>query len=195
MAMVQLRQISGRLLKGKEQAPELGRFPGQVVLPRLCFRPTNLQQQGELAGGRRVGAVGAPACSPVPDRGWLACPPIASPAAAKRLGGCNLPPALPCVRDALCTRLTCFVIRPASGLRQPSGWTALTCRGSRSSDRGCGRTTSSCAREAAAGQGLPMSVGCELCREAGELAAGLPSLPDGCSLIRRRHPPLLTLAG
>ncbi len=52
LAMVQLRLISGRLLKGKEQAPELGRFPGQVVLPRLCFRPTNLQQQGETQGSR-----------------------------------------------------------------------------------------------------------------------------------------------
>lgn len=73
MAMVQLRQISGRLLKGKEQAPELGRFPGQVVLPRLCFRPTNLQQQGERGGEEESGGSGgsgARACSGVPDRGW-----------------------------------------------------------------------------------------------------------------------------
>lgn len=69
--MVQLRLISGRLLKGKEQAPELGRFPGQVVLPRLCFRPTNLQQQGETRGrvegewsyGAHSGRLGRCACS------------------------------------------------------------------------------------------------------------------------------------
>jgi hypothetical protein len=51
IAMAQMRQIAARLLKGKEQPAELGRFPGQVVLPRLCFRPTNLQQQAKRLDG------------------------------------------------------------------------------------------------------------------------------------------------
>lgn len=75
MAMAQMRLITARLLKGKEQPPELGRFPGQVVLPRLCFRPTNLQQQGEAGAGeenavgcgrRGIGAMLASCSMPAP---------------------------------------------------------------------------------------------------------------------------------
>lgn len=55
LAMAQLKAISTRLLRGKELPGELGRFPGSVVLPRLCFRPTNLQQQGAHGGGDGAG--------------------------------------------------------------------------------------------------------------------------------------------
>ena len=41
LGLVLLRQIAGRLTRGKPLEP--GRFPGQVVLPRLCFRP-NMEQ-------------------------------------------------------------------------------------------------------------------------------------------------------
>lgn len=42
--MVLLRQIALRLTKGKPQEP--GRFPGQVVLPRILFKP-NMEGQSE----------------------------------------------------------------------------------------------------------------------------------------------------
>ncbi|KAL4458690.1 hypothetical protein ABPG75_013555 [Micractinium tetrahymenae] len=48
IAMVLLRQIALRLTKGKPAEP--GRFPGQVVLPRMCFRP-NMQGQGKKSDG------------------------------------------------------------------------------------------------------------------------------------------------
>lgn len=44
VAMVLMRQLALRLTKGKPAEP--GRFPGQVVLPRMCFRP-NMEGQGE----------------------------------------------------------------------------------------------------------------------------------------------------
>ncbi len=52
--MVLMRQVALRLTKGKPAEP--GRFPGQVLLPRMCFRP-NMEGQGE-----RLGRIWRPLC-------------------------------------------------------------------------------------------------------------------------------------
>ena len=49
LGLVLLRQIAGRLTRGKPLEP--GRFPGQVVLPRLCFRPNMEQSERRLLAG------------------------------------------------------------------------------------------------------------------------------------------------
>ncbi len=48
LALLLLKQISMRLTKGKPAEP--AHFPGQVVLPKLIFRP-NLQQREWLSSG------------------------------------------------------------------------------------------------------------------------------------------------
>ncbi|KAL4420139.1 hypothetical protein ABPG77_010355 [Micractinium sp. CCAP 211/92] len=48
VAMVLMRQVALRLTKGKPAEP--GRFPGQVLLPRMCFRP-NMEGQGKKSDG------------------------------------------------------------------------------------------------------------------------------------------------
>lgn len=66
LGLLLIKAIADRVCSGKFNAAAIARFPGQVVLPRMCFRP-NLGDQSERQAGECTGLGGT-------ARGWAGLP-------------------------------------------------------------------------------------------------------------------------
>lgn len=103
MGLLLAKAIADRLRGGKGAADaEPARFPGQVVLPRMCFRP-NLGDRSEWRGGRRRwrwracvgGLVQGRVCPCVPSHRPLRAAPLTHATSAQRPPSANPPTCRP----------------------------------------------------------------------------------------------------